>query len=368
MKNTLALTKHLYNKDEVIYSLITSLLDKRDLKECYYWTFELYYSEIEIFPIIWKIYLDFYFVLNPRLESNIRRQHILWKKNPNNKNIAFIIKNLFKCNSCSDVFMLTQYASISDYPNYIYKGRKPKWLSSYPVDYHNWLRSIDKEHYENIVYYTKYILNYKSSKEIFENLVKYFAYKMEAEVDNGIYKFIETRMDGHDLHYILAMIVHLKKGVNQFTNKSIFRLPSKKELEWINDTQEYNIVCHKILNCKRLYEIDDNISYFKLARNDFHSMIDIFRFKWEYYAYNTPLWKKRIDTYNGIVNNKTQKIDFLNDEDLELFYETFGLEPDEQNDKVQNMSTKNITGKYNIFKILFKNPIIILPDNFKFLY
>ena len=97
-------------------------------------------------------------------------------------------------------------------------------------------------------------------------------------------------------------------------------------------------------------------------------MIDIFRFKWEYYAYNTSLWKQRIDTYNGIVNNKTQKIDFLNDEDLELFYEKFGLEPDEQNQEVQNMSTKNITGKYNIFKVLYKNPIIVLPDNFQLLY
>ena len=91
MNSMLRLTKHLYNCDEVIYSLITSLINKRELKECYFWTFELYYSEIDVFPILWKIYLDFYFKLNPVLERHFRKHHAICKKERNNK--SFIVKD-----------------------------------------------------------------------------------------------------------------------------------------------------------------------------------------------------------------------------------------------------------------------------------
>ena len=368
MTLTLELTKHLYNKDEVIYSLITSLLTKRDLNECYYWIFELYYSEIDIFTIIWKIYLDFYFTLNPVLERHIRKKHSLWIQSPNNKHIAFIIKNLFNSKICYNVFILTQYATICEYPTHIYKGRKPKWCTKYPIEFHNWLRSIDKNLFENIVYYTKHILNIKSSREVFEILVQYFAHKMEVEVDDGVFEFINVRMDGHDMHYILAMIMHLKLDKDHFTDKNIFTLPSKNDLQWIKDTQEYDIVSHKILSQKRLYEIDDNIGWFNLARQNVSSMLDTLRFQWEYYAFNTPIWNKRMNKFNATINHKTKKIDFLNDEDLELFYENFGLEPDEQSLNVQNMSTKDIICKENMFSALSINPIIVMPFDFKFLY
>jgi hypothetical protein len=50
---------------------------------------------------------------------------------------------------------------------------------------------------------------------------------------------------------------------------------------------------------------------------------------WEYYAFNSPLWKARINASSGSfdINNK---LVFPDDELLESFYDKYGYEPDEQ--------------------------------------
>jgi hypothetical protein len=44
---------------------VTSLLKKQNLQECYYWTFELYYSgfDNEVVQLLWKIYWFGIFVI-----------------------------------------------------------------------------------------------------------------------------------------------------------------------------------------------------------------------------------------------------------------------------------------------------------------
>ena len=94
---------------------------------------------------------------------------------------------------------------------------------------------------------------------------------------------------------------------------------------------------------------------------------DILRNNWEFYAYRTPLWKKRIDSFGGIVDGDTKKIIFKDDEKLELFYESFGLEPDEQSLDIQNKSVKDIAKKYNS---TFIPDITIIPlsNDFQLIY
>ena len=52
------LTRFLYIKDEVELSLVSALLKKRNVQECYYWAFELYYSG---FDIVQLLYLTYWF-------------------------------------------------------------------------------------------------------------------------------------------------------------------------------------------------------------------------------------------------------------------------------------------------------------------
>lgn len=51
---------------------------------------------------------------------------------------------------------------------------------------------------------------------------------------------------------------------------------------------------------------------------------------WLYYCAGTPIWASRIQDGGGIVNDLGKRVAFKSDDDLEAFYERWGLEPDEQ--------------------------------------
>ena len=51
---------------------------------------------------------------------------------------------------------------------------------------------------------------------------------------------------------------------------------------------------------------------------------------WLYYASHTPIWEKRIRDYHGVVDDDAMTVVFDDDDDLEGFYSTWGMEPDEQ--------------------------------------
>jgi len=51
---------------------------------------------------------------------------------------------------------------------------------------------------------------------------------------------------------------------------------------------------------------------------------------WLYYCAKTPIWVSRIEEGRGFIQENTQTVEFNTDEDLEEFYDKWGLEPDEQ--------------------------------------
>jgi hypothetical protein len=59
-------------------------------------------------------------------------------------------------------------------------------------------------------------------------------------------------------------------------------------------------------------------------------------YKWEYYAYDTPLWKQRFIEYGCKKDDVKQEVLFDSDDTKETFYEKYGLEPDEQTKTTQN--------------------------------
>ena len=101
---------------------------------------------------------------------------------------------------------------------------------------------------------------------------------------------------------------------------------------------------YKIFQNKRLYSISDNIGCFNLQRNEYN-LNNIFWYHWEYFAYKSPIWKKRFDKYNINVNDEKQTIEFKNEDELEEFYENYGFDPDEQKLDVQEKSIKKIKNK-----------------------
>jgi hypothetical protein len=95
-------------------------------------------------------------------------------------------------------------------------------------------------------------------------------------------------------------------------------------------------------------------------------------YHWEYYAYNSPIWKNRFDKYDIIIDDENKKIVFNDDDEIESFYEQYGYEPDEQSCETQNklfgFLPKNNWNKW--FQEIFQDnhSIYEFKDDFKFNY
>ena len=73
------------------------------------------------------------------------------------------------------------------------------------------------------------------------------------------------------------------------------------------------------------YEVED------LASSSWHS--------WEYYCYDSRLWKQRFEKYGGVRNNLTRSVTFPDDDALEAFYDDGNaMDFDEQPAETQSMS------------------------------
>jgi hypothetical protein len=63
--------------------------------------------------------------------------------------------------------------------------------------------------------------------------------------------------------------------------------------------------------------------------------IDCYLQKWLFYVSETRIWRSILEKYAGVrIDHSTQTVEFSSDDELEMFHETYGLEPDEQPNEV----------------------------------
>ena len=409
---TLKLTRYLYNQDEVKLTLIENLLKQKNLKECYFWIYEYYQSNSveDTYNLIYKIYYDFYGLKNPKFEKKINKYYKLFTRDNDIKYILVIIKNLFKFEKDSTIFLLRTY-----YSRNLLSLLKSKnvILDNFKFSNQNQqklVNSISQKNKEGIAYYLKKLINDNNLIELLSKILKnkiiindnynkysqllfiiISSFKIQSkkkvfylkiqnkEIENVLltnYKsYNENTMMIKDENYITEW---LKKAPIGFDK--IFPNP-KKQIEFVMKQKykdieealgnlwkdkdkvkgkEYDALIffgsilddillkietpYKIFQNKRLYSISDNIGCFNLQRNEYN-LNDIFWYHWEYFAYKSPIWKKRFDKYNINVNDEKQTIEFKNEDELEEFYENYGFDPDEQKLDVQEKSIKNIKNK-----------------------
>ena len=109
--------------------MLTALLKKEDLKIIYYWAYELYYSgfEAELFDLLLKIYLDFYYVHQPYFLVYFKKKHDLWKadKDIDKKvnHVAFILRNMYNLKADGGVFLVRQKFALELSPTILYKNK-----------------------------------------------------------------------------------------------------------------------------------------------------------------------------------------------------------------------------------------------------
>ena len=127
---------------------------------------------------------------------------------------------------------------------------------------------------------------------------------------------------------IVNMIAYIRE-------KNIFINYSDKDIEEFQTVKTTQLQHWKVLRTVCLYPSKkDYVGDAHPLLKHHHTREEytkIFREDWEYYAYFTPVWKQRIEKYGGLPDHESRKIIWTRGEDdMELFYDKFGYEPDEQ--------------------------------------
>tara|TARA_B100001559_G_C16490278_1_gene618136 strand:- start:339 stop:1367 length:1029 start_codon:yes stop_codon:yes gene_type:complete len=333
----LSLTRFLYFLEEVKISLTTCILQKNSLKECYFWISELFYSgfEKECYCLLWKIYYDFYYLNNKKVEQIIKKKTKtveIHKSSTTDINVLRlhmkIATILFNCEPCPSVFLyrLTTINSSTDDV-----GEKLK-------------HSLEKGDCKNANGLIKQLCetDIDSCIKILES------FKGETFCDNNYYE--------NKFHLLLCFSCKSYPQTYDYKLKFI--------LKNLNDIKEFDKPCKyswNTLNKKRLYSINETIGCFALGTNENNcDKKKIWGEFWENFAKKTPLWKTRIERYNGYFKGKT--LCFKSIDEQEEFYDNFNYEPDEKIDNFVSIPPKNKLSDWveNIFDIP-KRVLSILP-------
>jgi hypothetical protein len=294
MTSQIVLTNLLYFKDEVIVSLLTSLLNKSEA--AVFWAYELHYSGFndELFELFEKLYYYFFATLNPKFKKFLNRKIKEWRETENIQVINQIVSNLLIRPFNLDIFMLKHTSCSIKIPS-----------SSTILSIKQW---IEERKYATVA---KYVL-YSSSEQEF------------------------SEMNTIDAKSRLELLVHFiqksteEKGIKCGNNLYL-------DSEYIVPDIEENPVLYKILEKFATHRVNETevLGAFELNRpKTYAEVVELWRENWLYYACASPVWLSRVDSHGGMLNNEKKTVEFKS-EDEENFYNNFNLEPDEQKRETQ---------------------------------
>ena len=328
--------------DEVIHSFLDSLLKRRNIKECYFWISEYYYSGFKrkTWSLLWKIFYDFYAIKYPKLEGIIHKEYLKWTPCKTINNILNTTLNLFKRTPIPDVFLLR----ISR-PHNIRISQKPEpiWVKNFDPIYKNFIISLDavcaSSSHTGIMHF--HMQNIPSD-ELYKVIRQYFEENHGKRLLPGALQDIPYK---NKKHILLALITHLQRPSSEIILKKTHFITKLKDVTEIKQINRKVITpLYKTLPRTRRYSISQHIGCFHLNRFDkkYPPMKKLLGFHWEYFASFTPLWKKRFKQFKAHRNEKILEMEFQNDDFLEAFGEMFNFEPDEQSEEVQQKSIRSI--------------------------
>lgn len=350
-------TRYLYVKDEVTLTLIMSILEKRE--SSMFWAYELYYSgfENEVFNLLWKIYFDFYYTLNPSFYDYFIKKQKEWSTMrptmERDKIINMIVSDLLIRPHNLDVFLLRQISQNFDIDletnifndcqlfEFIHLSKFDDWFNS--------------KNYQNIA---EFVLN-KCCENQLDEFLEYATSYFKTPPNNKQTKDYNAREkinkrkntdQREKRHIILAHIMMqftclepVKMGKKLYV---IVEESEMKQFETIYSDYDSSFYPYKILPKACLYSIDEEnyLTLFKLKRETI-DLKDAYFNHWEYYASFSPVWRDRIKKYNGVANHENKKIDFPDDDCFDEFYDAFNYETDEQKKETSNKSIQNLTNQ-----------------------
>ena len=176
-------------------------------------------------------------------------------------------------------------------------------------------------------------------QKIYNLIIEYFNNNTNISLKKCSFKTILDNPYQNKLHIIMCLVLYLHIDEAEINKNNIYILISDEEMNYVQDTEKKPERIYKTLKENRLFQIRKEIGCFSLKRYDCLPMNKILWDHWEYYAYKCPLWKERFNRAKIKLDHIHKKIQFVNEEEEEIFYKAYNYEPDEQNLNTQEKST-----------------------------
>ena len=307
------LTRYLYNKEHVEYSLFLALLN-RDKVQAKFWIYELYHSGFkqECFELVWKLYYQLYAGFFVNLEELLKRQTLEWMEdNSRDWTIGTIVENMARREPCIEFYLICKHITMA-----------PSGLG---------------EHIAKI-------LDEKiDPRSVFlEFTQKYGCFQCKGK--RAYASFCDTLDKIKILPLRYALIARLFTGVflldsnNRFDRK-IYVMLGKNDVALYKNKPFVQGKSWKILRRERKYQVEIPPDSADTPLGD----------DWLAHAFNSPVWRQRIEKYGG--GTIDGEIKFEGEDNEEQFHSWYGMEPDEQplNTMLRNKtfsSWNDINSKY----------------------
>jgi len=356
------LTRYLYLLDETIYSLQQAMLTGSSFEECVHWVGEIYYSGFadKLWRFIFEFYYNFCAIIYPKYERKLTKLYQSSTKDllekgckkglaqaPGNaslEDILHAINILFY--GRKNLVVFSSHSLTPKIPEKIYIGRSPSWYKELVLEtpsikkYRNFVRSLHKRNSINIAFYLKF---YEDHDELYEIVKCYFrkAHSMHL-ADRSLDDIPYT----DKAHIIMAVILYLRQDPADIYRKSVFRRYDHSAfVEQLALSNKSVTPAYKTLPIQLQYPISDKIGCFPLSRFSLKGMTvsELYWHHWEYYSYNSPIWRERFDEYGAEIDHPDRRIRFPTDDKYEEFSEKYYFETDEQTKTVQSRAIPNIS-------------------------
>ena len=377
--SNIVLTRYLYLKDEVKLAFLVSLLNKSD--DAIFWAYELYYSgfKMEFYNYIWQIYYDFFATLNPSFEQYLNKM-LKCNNKTEDKLVSTIVQDLLIRPFNTDIFFLRTICSLFEiecsFVSITNTGNT--LLKSTSILYEQLTKWIDDKDFKSIAQYILNIVTLDTSDKVL-----YFIYSGAIDVFADIYKVklsktkllkefgvAQERIDnnfGKKILLLVKIMTMFSLKEKLVKGKNFYIVVDPEDIIQYETIEATSIRHYKVLDVARICGIDDmkHLSLFRLERETLKGIIlkDLYFNNWLYHASFSPVWFNRIKKYRGYVDYTCQKVLFVDEDMMQLFYDKYGYEPDEQSQNTTDKCLKHNDGiNWTTFHNNFKTNSLFLID------
>jgi len=332
--SSLAFSRYLYPKDEIEVNILINLL-KRNEEQALFWGYELYHSGFhkDFVDLIWKIYYLFYSTINPSFDKFLATK--MNQVELDERNIGIVIKNFIIRRSNMDVFMVKNIVKQFDIE--VSDGEEGEDMNVL----------LEKRDCLAIGGFIETI----SRDKILENftiVITHFLSKgLKIDMKKTTQQFQKQLNITNPNILLLSRVIHyysLLDGIK--LGRNLYIIVQENEFDKYK-TDEVTVP-YKILAKACVYSTDEHkiLSLFTTKRET-TDIKNAYLNDWLLHASSCPLWRDRIEKHNGKADFMKKYVVFENDDEFELFHESFNLEPDEQKLETQQKTTMEITKTTN---------------------